>query len=281
MELVRLSLAQQTRSLNSRQVIDRALSEVGTVWLLGCGNMGGALLQRWLADGLRVSVIDPAARELPDSVMAAAAPPTGAGPDVLVVAVKPQMLPTAAAPVLARLKPGTLIVSVVAGVDCAALSALFEGREVVRTMPNTPARIGEGVTALFAPGAGRAVAEALFAAVGACVWLGDEAQFDAVTAVSGSGPAYLFAMIEALSAAGVAAGLPVTLADELAVRTVAGAGRLAELGEATPTTLRDSVTSPGGTTAAGLALLQPALTRLMTATVAAAARRSRELGYPV
>lgn len=255
------------------------LPGIGTVWLLGCGNMGGALLRRWVTAGLtQVAVIDPAPRALPDGVAASATPPEG-GPDVLVVAVKPQMLAAAAAPVIPRLGPDTLIVSIVAGVSTASLSALFEGRQVVRTMPNTPASVGQGMTALFGPRNDRAAA--LFDAVGATVWLDDEAQFDAVTAVSGSGPAYVFAMIEALAAAGVAAGLPQALAAELALRTIAGAGHLAALGEASPAALRESVTSPNGTTAAGLAVLQPALEALIAATVAAAARRSRELGETV
>jgi len=257
-----------------------SLTDIGTVWLLGCGNMGGALLRRWMAGGLtQVAVIDPAPRALPDGIAAFSEPPEDA-PDVLVVAVKPQLLGVAALPLLPRLKPDTLIVSIVAGVSTAALAALFEGRRVVRTMPNTPASTGHGVTALFGPRDG-GVAEALFGAAGTTVWLDDENQFDVVTAVSGSGPAYVFAMIEALAAAGVAAGLPPKLADELALRTVAGAGHLAGLGEASPADLRAGVTSPNGTTAAGLAVLQPALDALMTATIAAAARRSRELGKTV
>ena len=150
---------------------------------------------------------------------------------------------------------------------------------VVRTMPNTPARIGMGVTALYAPqDAGRDAAQALMAAAGATLWLDDEAQFDAVTAVSGSGPAYVFAFVEALAAAGTAAGLPAALADELALRTVGGAAALALLREEPPAALRVAVTSPGGTTAAGLAVLGDGLNALMADAVAAAARRSRELG---
>lgn len=254
------------------------LSDLGTVWLLGCGNMGGALLHRWVAGGLTdIAVIDPSQRDLPPGVVAGPAPPAGDGPDILVVAVKPQLLAVAAGPVAARLKPDTLVVSVVAGVSAADIAAAFGGRAVVRTMPNTPARIGQGVTALF--GAQRRdAATALMAAAGATVWLDDEAQFDAVTAVSGSGPAYVFAFIEALAAAGVAAGLPEALAAELALRTVGGAAALAATGGAAPSDLRIAVTSPGGTTAAGLAVLQPALDPLLAATVAAAARRSRELG---
>lgn len=258
------------------------LHDLGSVWLLGCGNMGGALLQRWLAAGLtRVAVIDPGPRDLPDGIAATAEPPEGEGPDILVVAVKPQLLAAAAAPVAERLRPDTLVISIMAGISTAAVSGAFGGRTVVRTMPNTPARLGQGITALYAPGAGRVEAEALMGAAGACVWLDDEAQFDAVTAVSGSGPAYVFAFVEALAAAGVAAGLPSALAAELALHTVAGAGALAALGEATPAELRAAVTSPGGTTAAGLAELVPGLRPLLEATVAAAARRSRELGKPV
>lgn len=257
------------------------LSDLGRVWLLGCGNMGGALLHRWMAGGLAdVAVIDPHPRALPGGIAASAEPPEGAGPDILVVAVKPQLLRAAAAPVTARLKPDTLVVSIMAGVGTAAVAAAFGGRAVVRTMPNTPAQIGEGVTALCG-NTGRAVAEALMAAAGACVWLDDEAQFDAVTAVSGSGPAYVFAFIEALAAAGRAAGLPEALAGELALRTVSGAGALAALGDATPADLRVAVTSPGGTTAAGLAVLVPGLGPLLAETIAAAARRSRELGEAV
>jgi pyrroline-5-carboxylate reductase len=261
------------------------LSAVGSVWLLGCGNMGGALLHRWVGAGLNwVTVIDPSPRDLPEGVAADAAAPAGQGPDVLVLAVKPQLLAEAAAPLLDRLKPDTLIVSILAGTTCATLASVFEGRPVVRTMPNTPARIGQGVTALFAPQpAGRDIAEALMAAAGTAVWLDDEDQFDVVTAVSGSGPAYVFAFIEALAAAGVAGGLPDALAAELALRTVGGAAALAMTGEADPTALRIAVTSPNGTTAAGLAVLgaDDALDRLVTATVAAAQNRSRELGQPV
>ncbi len=267
------------RKADDTGVMTSTLTDLGTIWLLGCGNMGGALLQRWMAGGLtRVAVIDPKPRALPDGIAAGAGPPDGASPDILVVAVKPQLLAAAAAPVVGRLKPDTLVISIMAGVSAAAVSAAFGRRAVVRTMPNTPAQIGQGVTALFGSDVR---AEALMTAAGACVWLDDEAQFDAVTAVSGSGPAYVFAFVEALARAGVAAGLPDGLAAELALQTVAGAGALAGLRDATPAALRVAVTSPAGTTAAGLAVLQPALDRLLTETVAAAARRSRELGQPV
>ena len=243
------------------------------IWLLGCGNMGGALLARWQAEDMGpVAVIDPA---LPGGDVI----PEGR-PDVLVLAIKPQVWRAAAAPLVDRIGPMTLVVSVMAGVTIADLCSVFPGSAIVRAMPNTPARIGAGVSALFttagdlAEGAG----EALFSAAGATVWLSDEADFDAVTAVSGSGPAYVFAFIEALAAAGVAAGLEAGLAARLARATVTGAAALAAA-DATPAAeLRARVTSPGGTTAAGLSVLVPGLARLLTETVAAAAARSRVLG---
>ncbi|MGL4543602.1 MAG: pyrroline-5-carboxylate reductase family protein, partial [Polymorphobacter sp.] len=178
------------------------------LWLLGAGNMGGALLARWQVAGLAdISVIDPNPQALPAGVVAGAAPPPGAGPDVLVLAVKPQLFAAASAGLGERLRPDTLVISVMAGVTCAGITARLGARPLVRTMPNTPARLGQGVTALFGCGATAAHcarAEALLAAAGATVWLEAEAQFDAVTGLSGSGPAYVFAFIEALAAAGVA-----------------------------------------------------------------------------
>lgn len=259
-----------------------ALPTLGRVWLLGCGNMGGALLQRWYAAGLRdVTVIDPTPAMVPSGIAAGSTPPDGVGPDVLVIAVKPQLFTAVATPLALRLRSDTLVVTVMAGVGAAAVSAAFGGSAVVRTMPNTPARLGQGITGLFgwrASAAQVAVAEALMAAAGACVWLDREDDFDAVTALSGSGPAYVFAFVEALAAAGIVAGLSPALAATLAQRTVTGAAAL--LGEpgATPAALRAAVTSPGGTTAAGLDVLQSDLPELLRATVAAAQSRSRALG---
>ena len=250
------------------------------IWLLGCGNMGGALLRRWLAEDMGpVAVIDPAPGALPEGVTALPVPPAGR-PDLIVLAVKPQIWREAAAPLAAIAGPFTLIVSVMAGVPLADIAAVFPASPLIRAMPNTPAAIGQGVTALFTTAGDLAegAAEALFSPAGATVWLSDEAQFDAVTAVSGSGPAYVYAFIEALAAAGAAAGLDPALAERLARATVTGAAALAAAEAATPArVLRERVTSPNGTTAAGLAVLQPGLTPLVEATVAAAARRSREL----
>lgn len=254
--------------------------------LVGCGRMGGALLDGWLKNGLQagaVHVIEPHPRaELSDMGVCLNGELPG-DPAVLVIAVKPQMM----AEVLPRLSvgPRTLVVSVAAGVTIAAYAAAFPGTPIVRAMPNTPAAIGQGVTAIvgnaLAGPAELALAEALMAAVGRVVRLQDEAQMDAVTALSGSGPAYVFHMIEAMAAAGEAQGLAPDLALALARATVAGAGALAVAGDEDPGRLRENVTSPGGTTAAGLAVLMDAargLPPLMRATVAAAADRSRELG---
>ena len=261
-----------------------SLAAGGPVWLLGAGNMGGALLARWHGAGLRdAAVIDPHPGPLPAGIAAAAGPPPAGSPAVLVLAVKPQVWRDAAAPLAGRVGAATLVVSIMAGVTEAAVASVFPGAAVVRAMPNTPARIGLGITALHSANADagqRALAEALLAAVGETVWLDDEAHFDAVTAVSGSGPAYLFAFIEALGAAAAAAGLPAGLADRLALRTVIGAAALAAEPGADAAALRAAVTSPGGTTAAGLAVLSglPGLSGLLRETVAAAQRRSRELG---
>lgn len=275
------------------------LAELNTrgLVLVGCGRMGGALLKGWLARGVRreaVRVIDPNPPEwlATQGIEANGAPPPD--PAVLVLAVKPQMmddvLPTLAAATGQEMGQGagqgaTLVVSVAAGVTLAALGRAFSEAAIVRTMPNTPAAIGQGITAIIgnarADAAALDLAEALMAAVGRVVRLEDEAQMDAVTAVSGSGPAYVFHLIEALAAAGRAEGLPGDLALDLARATVAGAGALAVAEDEDPAALRENVTSPNGTTAAGLSVLMDeggGLTPLVTRTVAAAAERSRELG---
>lgn len=241
---------------------------MGSVWLLGCGNMGGALRARWEAAGIAVTVIDP--------LFGNVTIPSGQ-PDILVLAVKPQIWRAAAASVASA----KLVISVMAGVTCAALAVQFPDTPIVRTMPNTPARLGLGITALYGTAVtpvDRATAEAMMRPAGTCVWLDREGDFDAVTALSGSGPAYLFAFIEALTAAGIAAGLTPRLSDELARHTVIGASALAAEPGAVPADLRAAVTSPGGTTAVGLAVLQAGLPKLLCATVAAAQTRSRQLG---
>ncbi len=260
--------------------------------LLGCGKMGSALLEGWLARGLApraFTVLEPnpspRLAELAAQGMGLNADPPAA-PAIAVLAVKPQMM-GAALPRLAALGGGrTLVLSIAAGTPIRAFEAVFgAGTPIVRAMPNTPAAIGRGVTALVGNAAvsetGLALAEALMSAVGQTVRLEDEAQIDAVTAVSGSGPAYVFLLIEALAAAGEAEGLSPDLAMRLARATVGGAGRLAESADESPAQLRVNVTSPAGTTAAALEVLQNpinGLPDLMRRAVAAAAARSRALG---
>lgn len=260
--------------------------------LLGCGRMGSALLEGWLGKGLpprAFTVLEPAPSPRLGALAAqglrlnAALPPD---PAIALIAVKPQMM-GAALPALAALGGGpTLFVSIAAGVPIRTFEAALGPRTpIVRAMPNTPAAIGRGVTALIGnPAAGEAdlaLAEALLQAVGQTLRLQDEAQMDAVTAISGSGPAYVFLMIEALAAAGEAEGLDADLALRLSRATVAGAGRLAESAAESPAQLRINVTSPGGTTAAALEVLQnesDGLLALMRRAAAAAAARSRALG---
>lgn len=254
--------------------------------LLGCGRMGTAMLRGWLAGGVppgSVHAVEPAPSDWLRGLGLAPEPPRS--PAVAVVAVKPQAMADA----LPALGPygggGTLVLSVAAGTPISAFeAALGQGTPVVRAMPNTPAAIGRGITALAgnaaAGEAGLVAAEGLMAAVGRTVRLEDEGQMDAVTAVSGSGPAYVFHLIEALAAAGVAEGLPEGLATELAMATVAGAGALAEDSGRPAGDLRRDVTSPNGTTEAALRVLMDAetgLPSLMRRAVAAAAERSREL----
>ncbi len=269
--------------------MNEAIARRGLV-LLGCGKMGSALLAGWLAQGLpadRVWVIEPRPSDwlkaLPGLNLNA---PLPADPALVLVAVKPQMM-AAALPELAAMGNGdTVFLSIAAGIPIRTyLDLLGDRTPVVRAMPNTPAAVGQGMTAVIggatADEAAVAMAEDLLAAVGQTVRLESEAQMDAVTALSGSGPAYVFHMIEALAAAGEAEGLAPELALRLATATVAGAGALAMASAEHPAQLRVNVTSPAGTTAAGLAHLMDEATGLpplIRRTVAAAAARSRELG---
>ena len=262
----------------------------GSLVLAGAGKMGGALLRGWLASGLApdvVCVVDPHldpeteafCRDHGVRVAVTAGPP-----DALVLAVKPQTF--AADPdVFAVLAgPGTLVVSILAGKTLADLrGGLPAAGVIVRAMPNLPAAVGRGATGVAAEASlkpdRRAVAAALLEAVGHVEWL-DESLIDAVTAVSGSGPAYVFLLAECLAEAGVAAGLPADIAGRLARATVEGAGALmVDRPEFTPTALREAVTSPGGTTAAALNVLRgtDGLAPLMAKAVAAAKRRAGEL----
>lgn len=256
--------------------------------LLGCGRMGSALLRGWLAAGVppaALHVAEPAPSDWLRGQGVALNGPMPESPRAAVVAVKPQAM-DGALPALARLGGGgTLILSIAAGTPIQAFEAVLgAGTPVVRAMPNTPAAIGRGITALVgnarAGEADLALARALMSAVGEVVRLDAEEQMDAVTALSGSGPAYVFHLIEALVEAGVAEGLSPDLALRLARATVAGAGALAQETGDDPARLRRDVTSPGGTTQAALAVLMDegtGLPPLIRRTVRAAAGRSREL----
>lgn len=257
--------------------------------LLGCGKMGSALLQGWLAGGLppaSVHVIEPNPSDWLRASGVAINGPLPAHPAVALLAVKPQMMGAALPALRALGGGGTLFISIAAGTSLATLAAaLGAGTPIVRVMPNTPAAVGRGISALIgnprASAAHLALARDLMAAVGETVMLDHEGQMDAVTAVSGSGPAYVFHLIEALAAAGVAQGLPEDMAMHLARATVTGAGELAHRAPESAAQLRINVTSPGGTTAAALAhLMDPdtGLPPLMARAVAAATLRGKELG---
>ncbi|MBS7540618.1 pyrroline-5-carboxylate reductase [Ancylobacter lacus] len=269
------------------------LSDIpGRVLLVGAGKMGGAMLEGWLGLGLepaKAAVIDPApppeVAALLESRNVAFNPLNGGVPAVMVLAVKPQVAPEVLPRVAALAGPETLVVSVMAGRTLAFMESFFApGTAVVRSIPNTPAAIGRGVSVAVANGAVTPAqldtADALLRATGGVEWVADEALIDLATAVSGSGPAYVFLLAEALAQAGAAVGLPPDLADRLARQTVAGAGELIARSGIDPATLRRNVTSPNGTTAAALAVLMDEVSGfgpLLTGAVAAAARRSREL----
>ena len=270
----------------------------GPLWLVGGGKMGSALAEGWVAAGLapdELTVVEPdetgRERWLARGADACASVDELAGPRApeappraLILAVKPQQMTDVLAALPRALPAATAVVSIAAGLPIARFAdALGEDRAIVRAMPNTPAAIGRGITALVANAAAddaaRGLATHLMAAVGETVWLDDERQLHAVTALSGGGPAYVFWLIETMAAAGVAAGLDAAVADRLALATVAGAGELARRGEESPDQLRRNVASPGGTTAEALAVLMAddGLAPLMTRALSAAAARSRTL----
>jgi pyrroline-5-carboxylate reductase len=262
----------------------------GTLVLVGAGKMGGAMLQGWLARKLppkKIVVIDPQPSK---TIMALARRgvrinPTGdiGKAAAVVIAVKPQTAPDALPQIAAFADSKTVVVSIMAGRTLGFLEKHFAQAAVVRAMPNTPAEIGRGIT--VAVGNRRVtvsshnLAHHLLAATGSVEWVDDEALMNAVTAVSGSGPAYVFLLAEAMAQAGEAAGLPPSLAEKLARETVAGSGELLHRLSLPAATLRQNVTSPGGTTAAALEVLmgRDGVTPLMTKAVAAATRRGKEL----
>jgi pyrroline-5-carboxylate reductase len=266
------------------------LKSIGSLLLVGAGKMGSAMLDGWIARGLapkRIAVLEPqpgkaikarAGRGLalnPKGKVAAAA--------AVVIAVKPQTAPEAVPPLARYVGKNTLVLSIMAGRTIGFLEKALPGAAIVRAMPNTPAAIGRGITVACPNGKvsarQRKLASDLLAAIGTVEWASNETLMDAVTAVSGSGPAYVFLLAEAMTKAGIAAGLPADLAATLARETVAGSGELLHRSPLDAATLRQNVTSPGGTTAAALAVLTgPAgFDELLTKAIAAATRRGREL----
>jgi pyrroline-5-carboxylate reductase len=263
----------------------------GLIALIGAGKMGGALLEGWLRLGLdprKIAVLEPAPLA---HITALTSRGVRLNPEaetlrqatVVFIAIKPQSAGEALAALAANLSPSALIVSIMAGRTLRFLSTVFpRAAAIVRAMPNTPAAIARGITVAVAANADqqqRRAAHGLLSATGAVEWVEDESLMDAVTALSGSGPAYVFLLAEALAQAGAAVGLPQNLAEKLARETIAGSGELLHQSRQDAATLRQNVTSPGGTTAAALGvLMRPnGLVRLMSEALAAATARSREL----
>jgi pyrroline-5-carboxylate reductase len=285
--------AQQSDDDDTAMTGARSLAHLSrTILLVGAGKMGGALLEGWLALGLDpkyAAVLEPqpsreltllAARGLRLNAAASAIGETSA----VIIAVKPQVASEIVPTLASYVGAGTVVVSIMAGQTLGFLEqALSQRAGLVRAMPNTPAAIGRGITVavpnLRVSGRQRELVHLLLSATGAVEWIDDEALMDAVTAVSGSGPAYVFLLVEALAQAGAAAGLPPDLAARLARATVAGSGELLQRSALDPASLRQNVTSPGGTTAAALEVLMGphGLDELMTKAVAAATQRSRQL----
>ncbi len=257
--------------------------------LLGCGKMGSAMLKGWLDAGLSpeaVSVIEPNPSDWLQKTGVRITTELPPSPAIVVVAVKPQMVAEALPLLFVLGGAGTVFLSVAAGTTLKTFEGMLgEGTPIIRAMPNTPAAVGRGITALIGNAAVTETAlqrgEDLLSVVGQTVRVEKESDMDAVTAVSGSGPAYVFHLIETLAAAGAAEGLAPDLAMRLAKATVAGAGALAEAAEEEPSQLRVNVTSPNGTTAAALEVLMDEASgfpRLLRDAVHAATERSRELG---
>ena len=270
------------------------MSESRPLLLIGGGRMGTALLKGWVARGLTpVVVVEPEPSTALKRVTARARVRLARDLEAVrrndiracVVALKPQVLKVEASSLRAIARSGTTMISIAAGTTLKALTAAW-GKEarIVRAMPNTPGAIGRGISGLFAsPGAtakDRKLAESLLSALGATVWVKRESDLDSVTAVSASGPAYVFLLVEALAAAARKEGLPRDVAEQLARATITGAGALLDFDPSAPEILRKAVTSPGGTTAAALEVLmaRDGLSSLVARAVSAARKRAKDLG---
>ena len=258
----------------------------GPLWLVGCGNMAGAMLAGWIESGIdpqHVTVIRPSGREVGSGVRVLTDYPEDEVPAIVLLGFKPKTL-DAVVPLLApALDPNTILISILAGVEQASLRARFPApRTIVKAMPNLPVRLMKGVTNLYSDsedGEARALVSGLMAALGHAEWFDDEALFQAAGALTGAGPAFLFRFIEALGEAGEAAGLPREQALRLAAAMAEGSAALASASEESPRKLADRVASPGGTTEAGLRVLDSAdgLAALLRRTIEASRRRSLEM----
>ena len=262
-----------------------------SILLVGAGRMGGALLKGWLAEGLSPEVVEPnPLAELQKLARARAiilhtnVTDASPRPRACVVAIKPQVLRTEATQLRGIAGSGALMISIAAGTSIRTMrKAWGRGARIVRTMPNIPGSIGHGISALYAPSnvtvADRKLAESLLVPLGETLWVKRESQIDSVTAVSGSGPAYVFLLAEALEKAALAEGLSANAAKRLARATVAGAGAILDADRREPSELRRDVTSPAGTTAAALSILmaENGLEFLMARAVRAARKRAQEL----
>lgn len=261
------------------------MSKLTTFWLIGCGNMAGAMLRRWLESGTvaahDVFVLNRHDQSLPNGVRQGRALPEGDLPDAVMLGVKPQQIDAVAAQLAERIAGVPLLFSILAGVEEAALAARFDAGAIFRVMPNLPVQTGRGVVALHSGDASedaRASVAALMAPLGLVEWI-DAAQFDAVTALAGSGPAFVYRFIDALAAAGDRLGIPADQALRMALATVAGGADMAAGAAEAPAILADRVASPGGSTRAGLTILDDdgALLRLLERTLAASTRRNAEM----
>lgn len=263
-----------------------------SIVLVGAGNMGGAMLSGWLKKGVpgaSVTVLDPSPSEAIRTVLAEAgarhaATPEGLAADILFLAVKPQVMEKVLPPLKSVVGENTVVVSVAAGKTLAFLENYLGAAAMVRAMPNTPAMVGRGVTGAYANPKvtenQREQVQTLLKVSGPVEWVANESDINSVTAVSGSGPAYVFYLVECMAEAGRKLGLPADLAMRLARETVSGAGELLHQSPEDASKLRQNVTSPGGTTAAALEVLMAddAMQPLFDKAIAAARKRAEELG---
>ncbi len=268
------------------------MKDIGSIVLIGAGNMGGAMLAGWLKSGIAASsimVVDPAPNDAIKARISEAgathhvAPPAGVKAGILFIAVKPQVMEKVLPAFTGMMGPETVVVTVAAGKTLGFIEGFLGPAAMVRAMPNTPAMVGRGITGAFANArvseTAKAAVDGLLKVSGPVEWVESEALIDAVTAVSGSGPAYVFYLVECMAEAGRKIGLPADLAMRLARATVSGAGELMHQSPDDAARLRQNVTSPGGTTAAALDVLMAgdAMQPLFDKAIAAACKRAGEL----